>query len=332
MNLTVPFAKTLLSVGLASALLSGCVSSQKIPDGAANVRQQLIQLQGDQQLAVLAPLAIKDAEQAVILAEQPQKNAELASHRVLMAERKVALASTQAQTRLLESQRKALRQQRDDVRLNARTLEAKRARADASDARSDAEQARLQASNARAEATDARNNTEQARRQAMMSANREQIALSDARSAREQADTSDAKAAELRTQLAELNARPTDRGLVITLGDVLFDTGMDSLRNGSSNHLDKLALFLKAYPERTAQIEGHTDDVGSDGANMLLSQRRAETVKAFLLTQGVADSRLNASGKGESEPLASNATADGRQQNRRVEVIIADAVELADKR
>ena len=319
--------KTLLGLSLSVALLAGCASAPKSPAGALAVRQQLSQLQSNPQLALLAPLAIKDAEQAVKLAEQPEKNTALAAHRVVMAERKVAIASTQAQTRLLELQRTELSQQRDDVRLDARTREANQARLDASNARSDAEQARLSARNAQADANDAQNATELAKRQAMLASNREQIALSDARSARLQTDAANAEAVKLRDELTELNARPTDRGLVVTLGDVLFDTAQARLKNGSSIHLDKLAVFLNAYPERTAQIEGHTDDVGSDSANMLLSQRRADTVKAFLVTQGIAASRLGASGKGEAQPVVANVTAEARAQNRRVEVIIANRLE-----
>ncbi|MBZ9613332.1 OmpA family protein [Rheinheimera maricola] len=310
----------LLSLSLATALLTGCAAAPKSPDGASNVRQQLTQLQADVQLAVLAPLAIKDAEQAVLLAEQPEKNTALAAHRVVMAERKVSMASTQAQTRQLELQRDALSQKRDDVRLSARTREAASARADASSARSDAEFARSQASDARADASSARLAESAA-------AGRETAALSAATTARQQAAVSAATTADLRAQIAELNARPTDRGLVVTLGDVLFDTGRANLKNGSSNHLNKLALFLNAYPERTAQIEGHTDDVGSDAANMLLSQRRADTVKAFLVQQGIAASRLDASGKGEAQPLVANVAAEARAQNRRVEVIIANTLE-----
>lgn len=324
MNTPTCFSKSLLSLSLAAVLLSACAIAPKSPDGTANVRQQLMRLQNDGQLALLVPLAIKDAEQAVALAEQPEKNIAVSAHRLLMAERKVAMANTQAQTRLLELQRDRLNQQRDEVRIAARTREANLARADASAARDDAEQARSLASRAKADASGARSDTELAKRQALLASNREQIALSEARSARQQASEADAETNRLRDELAELNARPTERGLVITLGDVLFDSGKDSLKNGSSNHLDKLALFLQNYPERTAAIEGHTDNVGSNAANMLLSQRRADTVKAFLQEQGIAGNRLQATGKGESAPLAANISAGGRAQNRRVEVIIAD--------
>ena len=320
MNTTLFFSRSLLSLSLSAVLLSACATAPKSPSGAANVREQLSQLQADPQLAVLAPLAIKDAEQAVALAEQPEKNTVLSTHRLVMAERKVAMASTQAQTRLLEQQRSMLSQQRDEVRLAARTREAAAARADARDARGDAEFARSEATTARADASNAR----QAQSAA---ASRETAALTAAASAQRQAGVATAAATDLRAQIAELNARPTDRGLVVTLGDVLFDSGKAGLKSGSSNHLDKLAQFLNAYPDRTAQIEGHTDDVGTDAANMFLSQRRAQAVKAFLVAQGIAANRLDAAGKGEAVPLANNANADGRQQNRRVEVIIANTVE-----
>lgn len=313
MKTTSGLRKTLLSLSLATVFISGCASAPKAPDGAAAVRQQLTQLQADPQLALLAPLAIKEAERAILVAEQPEKNSALAAHRVTMAERKVTLASTQAKTRWLEQQRAQLSQQRDDIRLNARTREAERAQADARNARTDA--------------SGARSESELARRQAIVAENREQMALSDARAERQRADRADAASQSLRDEVAELNARPTDRGLVVTLGDVLFDTAKAELKLGSDNHLDKLAQFLNTYPERTAQIEGHTDDIGSDAANMLLSQRRADTVKAFLVAQGIAASRLSAMGKGEGEPLAANTSADARAQNRRVEVIIAKSQE-----
>lgn len=127
----------------------------------------------------------------------------------------------------------------------------------------------------------------------------------------------------LRRQLADLNAKQTERGMVVTLGDVLFETGKADLKGTATANLSKLSGFLKEYPDRTLVIEGHTDSIGSDSFNQVLSQNRADSVKAFLLNQGIAINRITAFGKGESSPVASNDSASGRQMNRRVEVIIA---------
>ena len=128
--------------------------------------------------------------------------------------------------------------------------------------------------------------------------------------------------ADLQRQIAELNAKATERGLVVTLGDVLFDTGTAELKSGAATNLAKLAAFLNQYPDRSVLIEGHTDSVGSEDSNLGLSQRRADSVKTWLMSQGVDSVRLVASGKGESSPVAGNDNAAGRQLNRRVEVII----------
>lgn len=136
------------------------------------------------------------------------------------------------------------------------------------------------------------------------------------------ADATRAQNEELQRQIAELNARETDRGLVVTLGDVLFTTGRAELKGAASSNLSKLAAFLDRYPDRTVLIEGHTDSVGSESSNMSLSQRRADSVKAYLVGQGVAAYRLDALGKGEGYPVSGNDSATGRQLNRRVEVVI----------
>lgn len=131
--------------------------------------------------------------------------------------------------------------------------------------------------------------------------------------------------AELQRQIEEMDARPTDRGLVLTLGDLLFATGRSELRSGAVRNLDQLAEFLRAHPQRTAIIEGHTDSVGSAGSNLRLSQERADAVKRYLVRQGVDPNRLYATGRGQDYPVAQNDTASGRQQNRRVEIIISNA-------
>ena len=150
------------------------------------------------------------------------------------------------------------------------------------------------------------------------------MARSDAEIARQQADMALQHAADIEKQLAELNAKQTDRGLVITLGDLLFDTGKADLKGGATAHLAKLSSFLNQYQDRSVVIEGHTDNVGSEDYNTNLSQRRADAVKSYLVGQGVSATRVSTYGKGESSPVSSNDSATGRQQNRRVEVIITN--------
>jgi outer membrane protein OmpA-like peptidoglycan-associated protein/outer membrane murein-binding lipoprotein Lpp len=151
-------------------------------------------------------------------------------------------------------------------------------------------------------------------------------AKQDANAAKQDAEAARKQAEELQRQIAELNAKATDRGLVVTLGDVLFETGKADLKGGAAVNLAKLSTFLTQHPDRTITIEGHTDSVGSDDYNQGLSQRRANSVQQFLISQGIAANRLTAVGKGENFPVAGNDDNAGRQMNRRVEVIIANAV------
>lgn len=127
---------------------------------------------------------------------------------------------------------------------------------------------------------------------------------------------------EMQKQIDELEAEATDRGLVLTLGDVLFATGSAELQGGTNRNLEKLVDFLKTYPDRDVLIEGHTDNVGSAQFNQTLSLQRAESVRRYLTDHGVQNRRLRVSGLGLDRPVAGNESAMGRQQNRRVEVII----------
>ena len=131
------------------------------------------------------------------------------------------------------------------------------------------------------------------------------------------------RAAALAADLAALKAKPTDRGDVITLGDVLFATGRSELQGSADRSIDALSAFLAGHPERLVRIEGFTDSVGSETANQGLSERRASAVASALSRRGVASQRVAIQGYGESFPIASNETATGRQENRRVEVIIS---------
>lgn len=133
-----------------------------------------------------------------------------------------------------------------------------------------------------------------------------------------------AEAEEARRQLEELNAKKTERGLVITLSDILFRTDMAQLERSGIQTVQKLADFLKQYPQRTVLIEGHTDSTGSHSYNEGLSDRRANAVRTALMESGVSRDRIASRGYGEIYPVADNNTAEGRQLNRRVEIILSD--------
>jgi len=138
-------------------------------------------------------------------------------------------------------------------------------------------------------------------------------------------DARDRQIRVLETELAELQAERTERGLVVTLSDdILFDVDQADLKPGGQQQLARVADFLRNHPDRGLVVEGHTDSTASDTYNLALSQRRANAVEDFLITQGVEPTRIGARGYGEQLPVATNDTAAGRQQNRRVELVVLD--------
>ena len=161
---------------------------------------------------------------------------------------------------------------------------------------------------------------------AKMATNEAKMVASDALDQRDQAAQQAAlatqEAARLQAEVDQLKATPTPRGLVLTLGDVLFDTGRSELNPGAGRKLDQLAQFLSEHKERRVQIDGFTDSVGTDSYNEELSRRRADAVKSALLVRGIDSSRISTQGYGKAFPVASNSDSGGRQLNRRVEVVI----------
>jgi outer membrane protein OmpA-like peptidoglycan-associated protein len=128
----------------------------------------------------------------------------------------------------------------------------------------------------------------------------------------------------LEAQLQALNAKKTSRGMVVTFGDVFFDTDQSQIKSGGMRSIDTLANFLNQYPQRKALVEGFTDNVGVDEHNLSLSGRRANAVRTALVDKGVDSSRVSTRGYGEAFPVAGNDSAGGRQLNRRVEIILSD--------
>jgi outer membrane protein OmpA-like peptidoglycan-associated protein len=181
-----------------------------------------------------------------------------------------------------------------------------------------AQTARLAQIKASAKADDARVAAGQTERDRIQ-LNARTTEVESAKLARDQATR---KASALQSEVDALNAKPTDRGLVLTLGDVLFDTGKADLNPGASRNLDQLVQFLTEHEDRRVEIDGYTDSVGTDSFNVDLSQRRADTVKAVLVSRGIDSSRIVSRGYGKDFQVASNSDASGRQLNRRVEIVI----------
>jgi outer membrane protein OmpA-like peptidoglycan-associated protein len=188
-----------------------------------------------------------------------------------------------------------------------------------------AQTAHLAQLTASAKANDARVAAGKAERdQIQLSARTKEVssALQKAANADAARDQATQQTAAVQAELDALKAKPTDRGLVLTLGDVLFDTGKAELNPGASRNLDQLVLFLTDHPERRVEIDGYTDNVGTDSFNLSLSERRADTVRNVLVNRGIDSSRIVARGYGKDFGVASNVDSGGRQLNRRVEIVI----------
>ena len=286
---------------------------------------------------VKAARLLTDAEQAQAR-HRGGNDVMMAARQAVQTAEDARLISLQRQEDALQAEQRALAQQRETSALD-------RARAEET-ARRQAEIDRLTAENAKiaaerdkaaAEAAQraAQTQVDQARALAEQSA-RDRAAAEAARAAAEaqaqEARANAAKAerekAELRDQLRQqlnqiLETRETARGLIVNLSDVLFDTGSANLKQGAREKLAKVAGILLSHPGLKLEIEGHTDSVGSADYNQRLSENRAGSVRTYVVEQGIASNSVGTTGFGETMPVASNDTPAGRQQNRRVELIVS---------
>jgi len=243
---------------------------------------------------------------AIVQKTADQQAAELATARA-NAERDLALLETSTAQTDAANQQLALGKEAADQQSLALA---------AAKAKAEHDQVRLDESAAK---------TDAAKRELVLSqeaANRKTIALA---AAGVDAERDQAHITRQELQLKELNAKKTDRGLVITLGDVLFGVNKAQLESGGLRNLQKLADFLKQNPQQKVLIEGFTDSTGSNDLNKELSERRAESVRTALLNMGVGGDRFSTRGYGEAFPVAGNDTPASRQMNRRVEIILTDS-------
>ena len=282
------------------------------------------------------------AREVVITAEEARvmavkQKAEDDAQAKIAADKKAAedRAASEVQHRLEAEQarKQAEAAQAEAVRMKQ---EAEKAAAEAARQKAEADQARaaalVQQQAAEAEAERAAKDKAAAQAAAEQAARDRAAAQADADQARQAAARAEAEKAQLRSQLlAQLNSilqtRDSARGLIVNMSDVLFDFGSYTLKPGAREKLAKVSGIVLAHPGLMLQIEGHTDSVGTDDFNQQLSERRAGSVRDFLADQGVSGSSITARGFGKSQPVAANDTPEGRQRNRRVEIIVnGDAI------
>jgi len=264
--------------------------------------------------------AVQTAEDSRLIALKRQEENRLAEERAASTARE-NLAKADADRARLEADQAA--QRRAEAERQQQLESERRARAEAERAAAEANAARTKAL---AEAEAAR--SENARALAEANAERESAAAEQASNSVEKAEL---EKRELRIQLTEqlnkiLETRDTARGLIVNMSDVLFDTGKFTLKPGAREKLARISGIVLAHPGLKLEVEGHTDSVGSDELNQKLSEQRADSVREFLVQQGVNSNIITARGLGKTQPVASNDTAAGRQQNRRVEMIVSGDV------
>jgi outer membrane protein OmpA-like peptidoglycan-associated protein len=287
--------KLIAAISLALAM-AACASAPQPNLALENARSAVRSAEADPNVATYAMSDMQTARSELDAAEAAAaaRDEKGIAQPAYMATQTAHLAQLKASAKANDARVAAGKADRDQIQLSARTKEV-----------GSALSARDQAMRKAADADAAR---DQATRE-----------TADADAARDQANQ---QTAAVQAELDALKAKPTDRGLVLTLGDVLFDTGRADLNPGAARNLDQLVQFLTDHRERRVEIDGYTDNVGTDSFNLDLSQRRADTVRDVLVNRGIDPSRIVSRGYGKDFGVASNVDSGGRQLNRRVEIVI----------
>ncbi len=283
------------------------------------------QKQGKSAIETAARETVETAEEARVMAVKKKAEEDAAA----------AAAAREAQAK---AQAAAEAKRRADAEAARASAEAARAQAEA--AKADAERMKAEAERAAQEAAQQKEAAEKAKAEAQAQQQALAVEAEKARKAAEESERLRQQAekdkADLRARLlAQLNTilatRDTARGLIANMSDVLFKTGSFELLPGAQLRLAKISGIVLAYPGLHLDVEGHTDSVGSDEYNQTLSERRAQAVRDYLVQQGISEGSIVARGFGKTRPVASNDTAEGRQQNRRVELVLSgEAIGVTD--
>ena len=293
--------RQLIAAAIATGALamSACETTPKTSAALESARSAVRQAEEDPGVTQHAPSELDRARKLLVNAEGAAKekgaNDKIAVHYAYLAGQMARIAEQRAREQIAIARVKSGEEERQKILLAARENEAHKAI-------SQAREAQAQASAAQAQAEAARN---------------------EAQTAAAQMAQAQAEKQQLASQLADLKTSETSRGIVLTMNDVLFDTGEADLKPGAGRSLDEIANFLQEHPERHVQVEGFTDSQGPDEYNRELSQRRADAVAQAIIARGVDQDRVKALGYGEEFPVASNANNGSRQLNRRVEIVVS---------
>jgi len=321
----------IVAAALISVALVACASSPKKDLALEQVRAQMDELQADTVLVAYAPLAVAEAERSVRAAETASGDKTQRIHLVYMADRRIQIARAVAQAEQSEAELRANEDEHSAILVRASKMEADRARLEAERARmmsqataEEAERSQLQAEEAQQREALSAKTAQQAQEEADQAKALAESSANAAKLARQEANLASEQAQSLRRQLENLQLRQTESGVVVTLGDVLFETGQAELKPEAETSLVEVVDLLQSEPEKKIRIEGHTDAVGEAAANLKLSEFRANSVQGALVALGVDSARILAVGMGEDFPIATNETDEGRSKNRRVDVILLD--------
>jgi outer membrane protein OmpA-like peptidoglycan-associated protein len=297
----------ILSLTLVSAALLAACATAPVPNAMLEqARTDYRSAAANPQARDLAGGELKQAADALARADEAwaRKDAKPdVDHLAYLAKQRAAIAEETARQKGAELAVAEGNATRDRTRLAARTAEA---------------------DTAHRSADAARQQSQEAQRQATLSQQQADAARAQATASQQRASEAQQRNAQLEAQMRDLNATKTDRGMVVTIGDVLFDTDQARLKSGGMRNVEKLAGFFEKNPQRKALVEGFTDSTGSPGHNQELSGRRADAVRTALVGLGVAGDRISTRGYGEAYPVAGNDNASGRQLNRRVEIVLSD--------
>jgi outer membrane protein OmpA-like peptidoglycan-associated protein len=317
----------------------------KAKQGLQNAEGYLKGKSGKKPIGTVAREAVQMAEDARIITIKKMNEESLSNERQASADRELkaeaAQRSAAAGQLLAEGQRAAAQSETDRTKREAEAARAAaqsdieragREKADAEAARAAAMLAQKAAQADTEKARLAAGDAEAARAAAVLAQQAAQAETDKARLAVGEADQlrmkAEAEKTELRAQLLRqfslvLETRDTARGLIVNMSDVLFDTGKYSLRSGAREKLAKVAGIISGHPGLKLEVEGHTDNVGSDDYNQKLSEQRGVAVRDYLTHQGIASGAVTTEGFGKTKPVVSNDTSAGRQQNRRVELVVS---------